>query len=69
MLAIARHMMRFVALAVLLPSLAGCMAPIQYHGPIAIDQAGLAERFRQLCARRVAAGATETACNTADFEE
>ena len=69
MLAVAsRPIIRLAALAVLLPSLAGCMAPTQYQGPIAIDQAGLAERFRQLCARRVAAGATET-CNTAELDE
>jgi len=70
MLAIAfRRAIRLAALAALVPTLAGCMAPTQYQGPIAIDQAGLAERFRQLCARRVAAGATETACNTAELDE
>jgi len=58
-----RPPIRLSTLAVLLTNLAGCTAPTQYQGPIVVEPVGLADRFRQLCARRVAAS-QDRACST-----
>ena len=58
-----RRLIRLAFLVVLLTNQAACTAPTQYQGPIVVEPVGLAERFRQLCARRVASG-QERACGT-----
>jgi hypothetical protein len=48
---------------------AGCSAPIQYQGPIAIDRNGLADRFRQLCEKKVGGADRASVCAPEPLDE
>lgn len=41
---------------------AGCVEPVQYGGPIAVDHAGVAARYAKLCRVRGGAGDPAAGC-------